>query len=239
MIQLKQFCTFTLWWNAAFCRGVLLSPYPSKLTTRASSGVIRNSEDKPRAYNDLSEKCLPIPCSHDDDLEGCSNSPSLTEDTNFWKLNWPNNETNLHNFKSNYIEYWACGGSKEIKRGKLRENTDQLSAKGMVKTRWRDKPWVEMEEEGTKGIDMKHCKKSIWLDLASLVPLDNPKGRGSSGTALATPSRVVGVDMSNSQNPPSIAHLNLFIVPQLKPSKVAGFGKCQAFAERNHIFELG
>lgn len=62
---------------------------------------------------------------------------------------------------------------------------------------------------------MNLWKKSTCLGQESLVALEKPRGSGPSiGKGRATPSIVLGVDMSTSQNPPpSITHLNLFIIP--------------------------
>lgn len=93
----------------------------------------------------------------------------------------------------------------------------QFSPKGKEKTRWRKRPPPELpppapEKEGTKGIYINFWKKSICLGLESLEPLERPKGIvGWPGMGRASPLIVTGVDISTSQNPPSIAHLNLFI----------------------------
>lgn len=87
---------------------------------------------------------------------------------------------------------------------------NQLSEKGMVRTRCREKP-VGEENEGTKGADIKRCMKSICFGLERGVPLDNPSGIGFPGTARALPSSVLGVDLSSSQKSPSITHRSFFI----------------------------
>lgn len=68
-----------------------------------------------------------------------------------------------------------------------------------------------------KGAFMKRCMNWDCLGLESLVPRERDKGRGSPGTGHANPSRVWGVEMSKSQNPPpSITHLSFLVVITLQ-----------------------
>lgn len=58
---------------------------------------------------------------------------------------------------------------------------------------------------------MKRWKNSTCLGRERRVPLERPRGRGSSETARAVASSVTGVDISSSHMSPSPTTLSLFI----------------------------
>lgn len=131
---------------------------------------------------------------------------------------WIIDHITIYNFCSNPMnkkEPIASKNSNFVTKKEKRLKLYQLSEKGRERTRWRLKPWG-LAKVGMRGACMKRCMNSICLGLESLVPRDKPNGRGSPGTGEAEPSRVLGVEMSKSQNPPpSITHLSFLIFSSL------------------------